>query len=265
MTRRPRWDIVDGEGPVVAVANHAGHQLRDEAARLTALSDAERFREEDPYTDRWVVVAPTRVIARVSRFEVDLNRFRNEAFYRVPEDAWNLQLWNALPSDAFVERSLSVYDAFYRDLHRICAAKAERHGKFVVLDLHSYNHRRDGSDSPPADPVANPEVNVGTGTMVRARWASLVDRFIQDLRNFDFLGRNLDVRENVKFVGRGLPKWVHTTFPESGCALPIEVKKFFMDEWTGELDDASHDAVRRALQSAVGGVLEELSRLGARH
>lgn len=52
--------------------------------------------------------------------------------------------------------------------------------------------------------------------MDRNRWGRLVDRFISDLRAFDFLGRHLDVRENVKFVGRQFPKWVHTRFPATG-------------------------------------------------
>ena len=259
-----RWHIVEGDGPLVAVANHAGHGLRDEAAALTALSDAERFREEDPYTDRWTTLAATRVVASMSRFEVDLNRPRDEAFYRYPENAWGLNLWRLPPSDDFITRSLEAYDAFYRDLHRVCAAKEARHGKFVVLDLHSYNHRRDGPEGPPADPAGNPEVNIGTGTMDRAHWATVVDRFIGDLGSADYLGRHLDVRENVKFKGRGFPIWVHSTFPESGCVLAVEFKKIFMDEWTGELDSDAHAAIAKALQGCVPGIMEGLDRLGAR-
>ena len=41
----------------------------------------------------------------------------------------------------------------------------------VVFDLHTYNHRRNGPDGPPADPAGNPQVNIGTGTMNRDRWA----------------------------------------------------------------------------------------------
>jgi hypothetical protein len=46
--------------------------------------------------------------------------------------------------------------------------------------------------------------------------------------------------------------------------LSIEFKKFFMDEWTGDLDEVQHDAIGRALAGTVPGVLEELQRLGAR-
>ena len=67
---------------------------------------------------------------------------------------------------------------FFADLER-------RFGQFVVFDLHSYNHLRDGPDRPHADPGLNPEVNVGTGTMDRERWAPIVERFMSDLRAFD--------------------------------------------------------------------------------
>ena len=99
--------------------------------------------------------------------------------------------------------------------------------------------------------------------MGREEWAPLIDRFISDLKSFDFFGRQLDVRENVKFVGRGLPTWTHTTFPDSGCTLSVEIKKFFMDEWTGVLDQQTHLAIHQALESTVNGLHQSLDELGA--
>ena len=104
-------------------------------------------------------------------------------------------------------------------------------------------------------------MNIGTGTMERSRWSNIVDRFMSDLRAYDFPGGALDVRENVKFRGGHFPRWVHETFPETGCAIAIEFKKFFMDEWTGEADPTLVSAIGEALRSTVPGVLEELKRL----
>jgi hypothetical protein len=81
-----------------------------------------------------------------------------------------------------------------------------------------------------------------------------------DLRAFDFLGRHLDVRENVKFQGGYFGRWIHRTFPESGCALAIEFKKFFMDEWTGRPDPRQLEAIRQALAATIPGVLEVLGK-----
>jgi N-formylglutamate amidohydrolase len=258
-------EIIEGNGPIVATAIHDGHALREEMAALTALGDADRLREEDPYTGAWTSLAPTRLVALRSRFEVDLNRPRERSVYRKPEDAWGLGLWKQEPTDGVVRRSLVSYDAFYATVTRILTDLAARFGRFVVFDLHSYNHRRSGPSGAPADPAANPEVNVGTGTMRdRDAWAPLIDRFIADLGEAEFLGRRLDVRENVRFRGGHLGRWTHETFPEVGCVLSIEFKKFFMDEWTGDLDEVQHDAIGRALAGTVPGVLEELQRLGAR-
>jgi hypothetical protein len=42
------------------------------------------------------------------------------------------------------------------------------------------------------------------------------------------------------------------------CAIAIELKKTFMDEWTGRLDGEEFALLRGALESAVPGLLEEL-------
>ncbi|HUV12385.1 MAG TPA: N-formylglutamate amidohydrolase [Acidobacteriota bacterium] len=256
------WSLRRGESPLVATAIHAGHEVREEVGCLLALTEEERLREEDPFTDSWTHLSDTRVKGLRSRFEVDLNRPREKAVYLTEEDAWGLKTWkNDLPAE-IADRSLAEYDAFYSEMHSLMRDLENRHGRFIVFDLHSYNHRREGVVGPPADPKANPDVNVGTGTMERERWAPIIDRFIRDLSSSNFLGSHLDVRENVRFRGGNFPGWVHRNFPETGCAVAIEVKKFFMDEWKGEPDQEKLRMVYTALKSTVPGVLEELSRLG---
>ena len=256
------WRMERGNGPLVATAIHDGHEVRPELERLMAISDSDRLREEDPFTADWTRIARTRVVGTRSRFEVDLNRPRDKAVYRTPADAWGLEVWKRGIPEAEVSRSLQEYDGFYNALKQLYAQVAEDHGRFVVFDLHTYNHRRDGPDGAAADLSLNPQVNVGTGTLAaRARWAPLIDRFISDLQDFDFPGGALDVRENVKFRGGNCGGWAHATFPDSACVLSIEVKKFFMDEWTGKLDPTLHAAVGEAISCTVPGVLEELERL----
>ena len=256
------WLIERGTGPLLAAAIHDGHAVRDELVGMLALADAERLREEDPFTGLWTDVAPTRLVGLRSRFEVDLNRPRENAIYQMPEDAWGLSVWKTPPSTECMERSLAIHDAFYDETQGVLQRLVDRHGRVVVFDLHSYNHRRCGPESAPADRAENPEVNIGTGTMDRTRWGSVVDRFIVDMRNFDFLGRRLDVRENVKFRGGYFPRWIHEHFQDSACVISIELKKFFMDEWSGEAHAGQVEAIGRALKSTVWGVYEELVRLG---
>jgi N-formylglutamate amidohydrolase len=255
------WQLHESNNPnnpIVAAAIHDGHNLRPEVAEIMALTEAERLREEDPFTGKLTMIAKTRIIGVNSRFEVDLNRARHKAIYLEPADAWGLQVWKTDPSPEIIARSLAEYDAFYAEVERLFTNLAEQFGKFVVFDLHTYNYRRKGVNSP-ADPLLNPEVNIGTGAMNRDRWAPVVDSFIADLSAFDFLGRQLDVRENIRFRGGHFSRWIHQTFPNTGCALAIEFKKFFMDEWTSEPDKVQLKAIYQALASTVPGIVEALA------
>ena len=258
------WLEHEGEGALFATAVHAGHTLRGELLPFLALDEQSRMREEDPYTDNWVQVVPGWIVATRSRFEVDLNRERNEAVYSAPEMAWGLHLWKAPLTDEVVQHSLQEYDAFYRELETLLEHIASRYRHFIIFDLHAYNYRREGPDAPPADPATHPEVNVGTGTMDRMRCGRIVDRFIHDLSHYDFLGRHLDVRENVKFRGRELARWIHDHYPDSACVLSVEFKKFFMDEWSGEGDEQKIEAIRGALHATIPGILEELAAMEQR-
>ena len=258
----PTHDIQgDWSGQLVATAIHDGHELRPEIAAAMVLDEAVRLREEDPFTAVIGAAAPARVVARRSRFEVDLNRPRDTAVYRTPEDCWGLEVWRDDPLDeALVEGSLAVYDAFYADLGRHLDEVAAR-GPFVVYDVHSYNHRRDGADAPPADAADNPEVNLGTGT-VDERFAPVVRAFTGSLRAQQVQGHPLDVRENVKFEGRALAWWVHERYAGVGVCLALEFKKTFMDEWTGEPDRQHLQELRDALAATHRPVLEALRDLG---
>jgi hypothetical protein len=70
----------------------------------------------------------------------------------------------------------------------------------------------------------------------------------------EFDGSALDVRENIRFKGRQVAAWVHDRYDAFGCALAIELKKVFMDEWTGELYPDRLAELDRALQTSVGPV-----------
>lgn len=255
------WSLARGAGPVLALAIHDGHEVRPDVRRVMALGDAERLREEDPHTATWADVAPSRMVAIRSRFEVDLNRPRERAVYLTSEDAWGLEVWREPPAPDVVRASLGQYDAFYRALDDVLQDLRKTWDRFLVLDLHSYNHRRDGPHAPAAASSGNPQINVGTGTMLdRGRWAGLVDRFITEMRAYDFPAGPLDVRENVRFRGGNCARWIHGRFPESACVLSIEVKKFFMDEWTADLDTVLLGAIGDALRASIPGAVEELTR-----
>jgi len=234
-----------GQGPVAAAAIHDGHGLRAEIAERMVLTEADRLREEDPFTGQAIRGVPTHFIAHRSRFEADLNRDLETAVYRTPEQSWGLNVWGAPLEDDVAARSLGYHRRFYAMVGATLDDIAADYPRFVLLDVHSYNHRRDGPDAPATPAEKAPEINIGTFSMPRAEWAWLLNPLMQAMHDYDFGGRHLDVRENVAFQGKGeLTRFVHERYPGVGCAIAVEFKKFYMDEWSGEPDPAALEQMR---------------------
>ena len=252
------WEITRGVGPLVTAAIHAGHQIRPEIKELFLVDEQTRLREEDPFTDRWTEIATNRVIVNTSRFEVDLNRPEQSAVYMTADDAWGIDVWKTPPPTAVVNESLCQHRLFYAEIERFLNAIHLKYGDFVVLDLHSYCHRRSGPGFLAADLAENPDINIGTGSVDKRKWSSLVSSLISKLRAFDLGGQRLDVRENVKFRGGHFSSWINSRYAGDACAIAIEVKKTFMDEWTGNLDWVKFELISRALESTVLTIYEEL-------
>jgi N-formylglutamate amidohydrolase len=210
------------------------------------LDGGTRRRQEDPYTDQIAEIGVS--VARVhrSRFEVDLNRPRDRAVYRTPDEAWGLSIWDGQLPDGEVAASLASYDTFYSRMDDLLERTVAAHGGAVVFDVHSYNHRTGGPDAPPDAPEANPEVNVGTGTLNHDRWGDLVSHVLSSMNEADF-----DARENVRFKGGNFSAWAHERFGGAVCVLAVEFKKVFMDEWTGAVDRAALERSRRALAECL--------------
>ena len=128
--------------------------------------------------------------------------------------------------------------------------------------MHSYNHRRDGAGSAAAPEAENPQINVGTGTLDE-RFAPVVEAFMTTMAAQQIAGEQPDVRENVRFQGGELSAWVHRRYPGRGCALALEFKKTFMDEWTGEVDEAMLADLAAALAATREPVLAALASVPA--
>ncbi len=253
------WSVHRGASPIVGTAIHNGHHIRSNLTDFIGLNASERLREEDPFTEFFIRDLPNRIVFHRSRFEIDINRARDGAIYLAPEQAWGLKVWTQpLPDDA-VAASLGIHDAYYAMLETYLRSIEQQYGAFVLLDIHSYNHRRDGAEGAETPFEKAPQINIGTSSMDRQRWAPVLDPFITQLRRFEFRGQPMDVRENVAFQGKGeQTRFVHEKFPQTGCAIAIEFKKFFMEEWTGEPDVETLKAMREMIRQSLPVLLEAL-------
>jgi N-formylglutamate amidohydrolase len=129
---QPGWVLTEGDGPVVAVALHDGHEVRPEVAALLAVTETDRWREEDPFTATWSEIGNIRIVAKRSRFEVDLNRPKEKAVYLKPEEAWGLRVWRTHPPSDIIAHALADYKAFYTTIGRVFSDLTCRFGRFVV-------------------------------------------------------------------------------------------------------------------------------------
>jgi hypothetical protein len=253
------WSAHRGASPIVGTAIHNGHHIRSDLLDCLGLSAEQRLREEDPFTEFFIRDLPNRIVFHRSRFEIDINRARDGAIYLTPEQAWGLNVWSRPLQDDAIAASLLVHDAYYAMLEAYLRGIEQQYGAFIVLDIHSYNHRREGALGPEAPFDKAPQINIGTASMDRARWAPVLDPFIEQLRSFEFDGRRMDVRENVAFQGKGeQTRFVHERFPQTGCAIAIEFKKFFMDEWSGQPDTKALAAMRDMIGRSLPVLLETL-------
>lgn len=257
------WDISVADGPVVATAIHDGHAIRPSLEPLLALPREERLREEDPLTGLLTTVGDVRIRVPVSRFEVDLNRPRDLAVYARPEHCWGLQVWKEPLPEAEIALSLQRWDRFYAMFAELVERMLERWDALLLIDLHSYNHRRDGADAACAPQSGNPDIELGLTTADPGRWGAVVERFGQALRSVPVAGRTPDVRANVRFpTGGHFPEWVYARWGSRVCTISPEYKKIFMDEWTGQADIVQLQAIGRGLQAAVDAVRPDFRRRG---
>ena len=61
----------------------------------------------------------------------------------------------------------------------------------------------------------------------------------------------LQTRRDVKFKGGNFSQWLNGRWPGRVCAVAVEVKKVFMDEWTGQRDEAEFRRIGAALDMAA--------------
>jgi len=238
---------LDLSTPVLAVAVHAGHRVREELLPLMRISEKDRLREEDPATDRMIRGSANAVWGLDSRAEYDLNRPPEQAVPLTAERFWGVQVYRAPLPEAAVQRSLEKHEAFYRFAGSCIHVLLERFGFCVVYDIHSYNLSRQiekGIRTPPL-------FNLGTALLDRPRWGSRIDAWLRELGRIEVPGIAVTVEENRVFTGAGELCRRLTGWDPRILVLPTEIAKVYMDEHTGVLDEGLIDALGGGLRRAM--------------
>lgn len=236
--------------PIIGTAIHNGHYIRPELRDNLLISDADRKREEDPYTNNIIQSFENRIVVSTSRFEVELNRNRDRAIYKTPADCWGLEVWKKMLTEKEIEQSLSEYDNFYRRLDSAVAETITTFGYAIIVDVHSYNHHRLGLGKPFDSSEENPQIILGTTNMPRTYLESIY-KIQKKFQENIYEGKNLDCRIDIKYPGGTMSRHLHQKFPGKVFSLAIEFKKTFMDEWSGEIYKEKLEDLISALHSII--------------
>ena len=217
--------------PFWAFAIHDGHHISEEVKPYLRLDELQRLREEDPYTATFAELPANQFIVSTSRFQLDINRKLEDSVYLRPEQAWGLQVWKQTPPEGILQTLYADHEQIVQKIEAWIQESIVKHGFFVVLDIHSYNAKRNGPKDT-VDTQANPQINLGTHYN-HPKWQYIVDNFTQSLSEYKLFDEQIDIRENIKFKGGYIAQHLTQKFGEYGCVISIEFRKDFMDEWTG--------------------------------
>lgn len=247
---------LDSNLPLVTTAIHAGHELSDQIAQNCSLSSKLRLMEEDPFTDQMAVLFPNHITVQSSRFLVDLNRIREKSVYLKPEDCWGLPINRDFLDAHLLGKLYGEYDEFYKLIDvffdkLFALRKANKlSGPIYVLDLHSYNHRRNGPNAK-ADPQAqNPDIIIGRNNLNHIHYDK-VDKLRYLLDGKPLGDMKIDCRCDVKFPGGHFSRHLNSRYPDQVICIAIELKKIFMDEHSGELNIMIWKQLQKLFYEAV--------------
>jgi N-formylglutamate amidohydrolase len=218
-----------------ALAIHAGSRVRSDLLKYMAVGKKDRFREEDPHTERLIAGFPIQVVAHDSRFEYDINRERERAIYPANKNDWGLLVWKKELTARQKNLTLAKYDEFHSFTDILADFLIRQNTYGVLLDCHSFNYQRDHRKPWFAD--GKPEINIGTKAVNRSVFKDIIDLFIERLSRIRIEDHHLRVGENEIFMGGYISRKYSKEHNRRLLVLAIEFKKIFMDEWTGSLSD----------------------------
>jgi len=236
-------------------AIHAGNRIRDDLRDAVAVNPSDKFREEDPGTEKFIKDFPIQIIAIDSRFEYDLNRSSDRAVYLTPDMAWGLTIWKRPLTEAEINISLAKHQEFHQLMDIVTDFLVQQNNHSYIFDIHSYCYQRE--ERVPWYFDKKPAINLGTKAINKNIFGESTEKFLNQLKQISVDGRLISVAENDIFKGGYLARRLCARNHDQLAAFAIEFKKIFMDEWSGEFYPAIFDDLVRKFSKAVTKFIEE--------
>lgn len=249
-------ELRPGEGPLIAIAPHAGTRLDPELEpHLTEAALSSHWRLHAPWTGSMTSVAPTRIVALRSRYELELDESREACAGRQRvAGAPDLRLWRSEPPEAVLERARFAWDAFHEHLGRIIEAVVAMRGHFIALVLRAPHAIPE--NAPHLEVPDMPEIIVQSGSLVDLRYQSLARRLTEQLGDGVVLGYPLEVREDAHDPGGHLTSWINRHHGAHGCAIAVELRKVVVDDASGLPERFAHAQITDQIRQAARSVLD---------
>ena len=216
---------VDSYTPAICMAVHAGHRFRSELIAKCALDEEERLYEEDPHTCQMIQAMPITLVANDSRYEYDLNRPLATCIYN---KAMGKTVWRKKLTPRERKTSTEKHQSFYRVVDTLTATVERRFGAALIFDIHSYNYLG-------REEIVTPTFNIGTEQLDRERWKDIIELTLNRLGEITLPNLPVVADENLVFFGRGYLASHINAHLQNTLVLPLEIKKIFMDELSGEI------------------------------
>jgi uncharacterized protein (TIGR02421 family) len=227
--------------PYCCTAIHNGGQLRSGLKNKIALSDYERWYEEDPHTADFISSMPITIVGLDSRFEYDLNRDPENCIY---EEAWGKKVWQRKLTISEKKLSRIKHSNYYRVIDELVRKIESLFGGCLVYDIHSYNHKRWEREVP--------LFNVGTERIINDKFKAYIQNWLAELSSIRLPDITTVARENDVFFGRGYNLEYITDRFSNTLVLATEIKKVFCDELNG---DSFPRIIRRLQQKLKVAIL----------
>jgi uncharacterized protein (TIGR02421 family) len=226
--------------PYCCTAIHNGDALRKELKPKIALSDYERWYEEDPMTAEFIASMPITIIGLDSRFEYDLNRSPETCIY---EEAWGKKVWKKNLTATDIKLSKKKHANYYKVLHTLVAKLEDLFGGCLVYDIHSYNYKRWDRKVP--------LFNIGTENIDVNRYREFIEHWLNELSLIKLTDIENITAENDVFFGRGYNLEYLTKNFKNTLVLATEIKKIFCDELSSDIYPKIVRSLQQKLKKAI--------------
>ena len=233
--------------PYVATAIHAGSQTEPSLEAYYALSQKERFYEEDPHTDVFILSLPITLISQDSRYSYDLNRNITQCIY---EKAWGKQVWHQPLSTHYLKKLKLKHTHYYQLLKTLINKLEALFKQCYIFDIHSYNYQRITDQK-------TPTFNIGCHYIQKTKYLPFINQLQILLQQIELPNIDVQVEKDSVFQGKGYQaEFIYKNFKNT-LLIPIEIKKIYMDERNGDPYPLVIEALTQGLQYTIKECIKE--------